>query len=112
MASSQPSTLRAPGTGAGQGTFPVSNDMSKSVTGYYLDASNVFHGFVRALDGTITTFDAPHAGAGTYQGTFSLAINPSRSHCGRLSRHGRHNSRVPPDPRWELYRIRRSGRRH
>src|SRR6516162_6885745 len=65
------------GTGSGQGTFPVSNDVSRSVTGYYLDASNVYHGFVRALDGTITTFDAPHAGAGTYQGTFPVAINPS-----------------------------------
>jgi hypothetical protein len=30
----------------------------------------VAHGFVRARDGTITTFDAPGAGTGSGQGTF------------------------------------------
>ena len=37
------------------------------------------HSFVRAKDGTITTFDAPGAGTGPGQGSgiFSEAINPS-----------------------------------
>jgi hypothetical protein len=40
------------------------------VTGYYIEASNIIHGFVRAADGTITTFDA-----GPY-GTIPRSINP------------------------------------
>ena len=35
------------------------------------NAGGVLHGFVRAKDGTITTFDAPGS-----TGTFELAINP------------------------------------
>jgi hypothetical protein len=37
----------------------------------------VNHSFVRAKNGTITTFDAPGAGTGTFQGSFvfSEAIN-------------------------------------
>jgi hypothetical protein len=34
------------------------------IAGDYADASFVFHGFVRAANGTITTFDAPDAGTG------------------------------------------------
>ena len=30
-----------------------------AITGYYVDASNVYHGLVGAPDGTFTTFDAP-----------------------------------------------------
>ena len=47
------------------------------IEGYYLDAGNVFHGFVRARQGTITTFDAPGAGTGPGQGTLPESINPS-----------------------------------
>jgi predicted membrane protein len=35
----------------------------------------VHHGFVRATNGTITTFDAPGAGTGTYEGTEPIGIN-------------------------------------
>jgi hypothetical protein len=45
------------------------------VNGDYIDASGVAHGFVRAPDGAITTFDAPCAGAGSGQGTFPDGIN-------------------------------------
>ena len=38
------------------------------IAGDYADASFVFHGFVRAADGTITSFDAPGAGTGPGQG--------------------------------------------
>ena len=34
------------------------------------------HGFMRAKNGTITTFDAPGAGTGPGQGTIPLSINP------------------------------------
>ncbi len=36
---------------------------------------NVGHGFLRATDGTVTTFDAPDAGTLAYQGTFVYDIN-------------------------------------
>ncbi len=35
------------------------------------------HGFLRARDGTFTTFDAPGAGKGANQGTFASSINPA-----------------------------------
>ena len=40
-----------------------------------LDASDVYHGVLRAPDGTITTFDVPGAGTGPFQGTLPLGIN-------------------------------------
>ncbi len=41
----------------------------------YVDANSVGHGALRTADGTIVTFDAPHAGTGPGQGTFPEAIN-------------------------------------
>jgi len=38
---------------------------------------NVAHGFVRAPNGVITTFDAPGAGTGAGQGTFPDQNDPS-----------------------------------
>jgi probable HAF family extracellular repeat protein len=35
----------------------------------------VYHGFLRAASGNVTTFDAPGAGTGAYQGTQSFGIN-------------------------------------
>jgi hypothetical protein len=35
------------GTGAGQGTIPFSNNPADAITGYYIDASGVSHGFLR-----------------------------------------------------------------
>lgn len=50
---------------------------SGAITGYYLDANNVYHGFVRSPKGKITTFDAPGADLtpGDYNGTFPVSIN-------------------------------------
>jgi hypothetical protein len=79
-------TIDAPGagTGANQGTgcfaytdcSVLIND-SGVVTGYYLDANNVFHGFIRSRDGKFTSFDAPGADttAGDFNGTLPNAIN-------------------------------------
>jgi hypothetical protein len=71
------------GTGSGQGTatqFGVSINPAGTISGTYTDAGNVIHGFVRASDGTITTFDAPGAGTAASQGTGvggSDGINPA-----------------------------------
>jgi hypothetical protein len=35
------------GTGAGQGTFTYCNNPAGAITGYYIDASGVSHGFLR-----------------------------------------------------------------
>jgi hypothetical protein len=39
--------------------------------------NNLYHGFVRAPDGTITTFEAPNAGSGYQTGTLAYSINAS-----------------------------------
>ena len=48
-----------------------------AITGYYLDANNVYHGFVRSPEGKVTSFDAPGANTtqGSYSGTFPVSIN-------------------------------------
>jgi hypothetical protein len=52
---------------------------SDTVTGLYADANLALHGFLRAADGTITTFDVPGAGTSFFQGTQPLGINPERT---------------------------------
>src|SRR5437660_5278419 len=47
------------GRGIGQGTFPKGINAAGAITGAYLDGSNLNHGFLRASDGTIITFDVP-----------------------------------------------------
>jgi hypothetical protein len=68
------------GTGAYQGTYPAIfsgiNPEGASVGEYY-DANWVFHGYVRAPDGTITEFDHPNAGTVAGQGTGTSGINPA-----------------------------------
>lgn len=74
-------TFDIPGEGPyGIGCF---NDCSLGLndegelTGYYADANNVFHGFLRTPDGEIMTFDAPGADttAQAGHGTFPNSIN-------------------------------------
>ena len=57
------------------GTAGISINTAGVITGGYIDTSAVAHGFVRAANGTITTFDAPGAGTGTLQGTAGISIN-------------------------------------
>ena len=45
------------------------------ITGFYFDTSFVFHGFLRARNGSFTSFDAPGAGGGSFLGTFPNSIN-------------------------------------
>jgi len=60
------------GTGAGQRTIGGGIIPNGAILGEYVDANNVYHGFVRARDGNITTFDV--AGA---KGTNASGINPA-----------------------------------
>ena len=39
------------------------------IAGTYIDANSVQHGFLRSPNGNFTTFDAPGAGTGSYEGT-------------------------------------------
>jgi hypothetical protein len=73
-------TFDAPGagTGPGRGTLIGSVDNlnpAGAISGISIDANNVFHGYLRTPDGTITVFDAPGAGTGPNQGTQCSGIN-------------------------------------
>src|SRR5947208_6412942 len=78
-------TFDAPGagTGPGQGTLPFAINPAGTVLGYYIDAGDARHGFLRTPDGAITTFDAPGAGTGPGQGTTAFSINPAGAIAGR-----------------------------
>jgi len=84
-------TFDAPGagTGSGQGTFPFAINPAEAITGYYTDASNVNHGFLRTRDGEFTTFDAS---PGAVNGTYPFAINPAGAitglYCDAITCHG------------------------
>jgi len=58
-------------------TEPIDINPAGAVTGSYLDASSVWHGFLRHPDGSIITVDIPGAGRGTFQGTIAIGINPA-----------------------------------
>ena len=50
---------------------------SGEIVGIFSDGNYVFHGYVRATNGNITSIDDPNAGTSQEQGTGSLAINTS-----------------------------------
>jgi hypothetical protein len=64
-------TFDAPGAipvaGSFDGTFPSSINNAGTITGIYVDANTLYHGFLRSPGGEFTTVDAP--GAGTSVGT-------------------------------------------
>jgi len=47
-----------------------------TVTGTLNDGHSVYRGFLRTTDGTVSTFDAPGAGTGHFQGTVTIGITP------------------------------------
>ncbi|MGO8970530.1 MAG: hypothetical protein ACLQDQ_13285 [Myxococcaceae bacterium] len=55
--------------GAYPGTFPWNINLWGETYGFTQDNNNVFHGFIRAPDGNITTFDIKGAGTEPFQGT-------------------------------------------
>jgi uncharacterized lipoprotein NlpE involved in copper resistance len=60
-----------PTVGTSPGTYAVAGDACGMVAGYVVDARGVAHGYLRAVDGTLTMFDVPGAGTGSGQGTFA-----------------------------------------
>ena len=70
-------TFDAPGVGTSpaQGTNATGINAYGAITGMYTDSNYVWHGFLRAPNGTFTTFDAPGAGTGVYYGTFAFGLN-------------------------------------
>jgi len=79
-----PGAGNTPGTctpmGYFQGTTPSNINAAGVTFGWDMDTNYVFHGFLRAPDGTFTIIDAPGAGTGAYQGTLApteTALNPA-----------------------------------
>jgi len=56
-----------------------------TVTGFYFDANDTPHGYVREPDGSVTEFDGPGAGTGAFQGTLSASINPQGATTGYVT---------------------------
>src|SRR5215471_10760828 len=73
------------GTGPNQGTQPFGINPSGVITGFYTDAGDANHGFMRNRNGAITTFDPPGAGTGPGQGTNAFSITPAGAIAGRYS---------------------------
>lgn len=76
------------GTGSLPGTSAYNINPAGVIAGFYTDVNFVFHGFVRAPDGTIATFDAPGAGTTPGLGTFTAqfnGINPAGAVTGNYS---------------------------
>lgn len=63
--------VQGAGTQSGQGTLPVALNDSSVIAGLYIDSNFNNHGFVRASDGTITTFDV----AGPSSQTQPMSMN-------------------------------------
>jgi hypothetical protein len=76
-----PAAAKGPGLGTSTGWAQCVNPAG-AVTGYYFDQNGAGHGYVRAPNGTIATFDAPGAGTGAGQGTFTWAMNPAGTTAG------------------------------
>ena len=58
------------------GTIAVGIDTAGDIVGIYADTNSINHGFVRAANGTITTFDVTGAGtAGLFPGTNPTGMN-------------------------------------
>ncbi|HEY2142894.1 MAG TPA: hypothetical protein VGH06_00950 [Candidatus Udaeobacter sp.] len=58
--------------GSFQGTYPFGINTNGAITGWYVDATNVNHGFVRDRHGAIVEFDVP---GGTIFQVWSIAPN-------------------------------------
>lgn len=65
----------APTTIGHRGTLPMSIDSGGDIAGFYVDGSDIRHGFERLANGTFTTIDAPGAGTASLQGTIAFSIN-------------------------------------
>lgn len=57
------------------GIMPSSMNAEGDIAGAWTDANRVVHGFVRTVNGTLTSFDAPGAGTGFDEGTLAVSIS-------------------------------------
>jgi hypothetical protein len=75
-------TFDAPGAGTGssQGTYPFAINPEGAITGLYVDASNMYHGFLRDRDGTLTAFD-PNGSIFTSPSGINLEGTITGSYC-------------------------------
>jgi hypothetical protein len=62
--------------GSSQGTVPLSINSLGEIVGQYQDENYLYHGFLRAPDGTFTTIDSPGAGTEAGLGTIAENIGP------------------------------------
>ena len=62
-------------SGFEQGTSVIGINDDGTISGYYVDANNVYHGFVRRPESSFETFDAPGADASAFDGTICMGIN-------------------------------------
>jgi hypothetical protein len=58
-----------------QGTYGLHINNHGVATGDYVDSAGLWHGFIRAKDGALTTFEEPLAALGPDLGTFAGATN-------------------------------------
>lgn len=66
----------APTTIGHRGTLPISMNAGGDITGFYVDANDVQHGFVRTANGMIIApIDPPGAGTNAKQGTVPFSID-------------------------------------
>lgn len=70
-------SFNAPGAGSSLcgGTTPTAINSTGAITGWFQDASCVFHGFLQLPDGRFASFDVPSAGINPDQGTTPASIN-------------------------------------
>ena len=85
---------RATGPGSLQGTYPFGINTAGAISGWYIDESDVNHGFVRDRHGAIVEFDVPGAGTGPFQGPNVYSICSERGGDWILPRPGQRGSRL------------------
>jgi hypothetical protein len=67
--------------------FPCSINNEETITGIYIDANTLYHGFLRSPEGKFITVDAPRASTdpGGGDGTLPKSINAERTITGHYA---------------------------
>ena len=65
-------------------SWPTGINLDNAIVGVLNDGYNINHGFFRASNGSITTFDAPGAGVGFGEGTVPVGITSLGEITGRF----------------------------
>jgi hypothetical protein len=75
-------TYKSCQSGNAGGTWAYGINPRGDIVGYFQDEKYLAHAFLRAVDGTFTTIDAPGAGTAGNEGTVGYAINPAGTTAG------------------------------